>query len=249
MAQLTIASFRTIADKLAAIANEINTDFGTADGFASPVDESDSAQAIVVLLAALTDPDPITDLLDPAENVARNLLGANARSVFLQTFAAILGNHIGGYAAYLTTNADGQGNVEQVDEQFRDALGLVDPKYVFPPATDLGDFAATGATTGTFNDGAAIDQAIYGAADIEGEVINQALGASEVTLTVTGTAFGGVAGGVTRTIVIPSASANGTKVTAAVGTHIVDVTNITIAGATSGDDIQVNAILKRTIAL
>ncbi len=81
MSMLTIASFRTIADKLAAIANEINSDFGTADGFASPVDQSDSAQAIVVLLAALTDPDPITDLLEPAENIASKLLGANAHEV------------------------------------------------------------------------------------------------------------------------------------------------------------------------
>lgn len=249
MSQLTIANFRTIVDKMAAIANTIDGDFGTADNPGSPADPSDSGQAIVALLAGLSDPDPITDLLEPAENMARMLLGANVRGLFLQRFAELLGRHIGGYAAYLTANADGQGNVEQVAAEFRNAVGMVDPKYVFPPVTVLGTFAATGATTGTFTDGNAVDQTLYGAADIEAKVINQQLGASEVTLTVTGTAFGGAAGGVTRTITIPSASALNSTHTADPGTHICDVTNVTIAGATNGDDLQVQTILKRTIAL
>lgn len=252
MAQIAIGSFRSIVDRMAQIAATTESDFGTADAPGTPIDQSDAAQSILDLLEALTDGDVLADLIRPAQGFASSMLGVNMRGLVGVNFADLLAQHVGGFAAYLIANADGQSNVEQVPEEFRDAFGQASAEYVFSPAVSAGNalglFEATGAEAGTFTDGVAIDPTQYGNADIEAEVVNQAIGASEITVTVTGTAWGGVAGAVSRTITITAAANVGVKFTAAAGAHIVDVTNISVTGATSGDDFKINAILKRTIA-
>lgn len=123
---------------------------------------------------------------------------------------------------------------------------------VFPPVTALGTFAATGSGAGTWTEDpdtdGEIDTSLYGAAQLEVEVINQAIGAAAVTVTVTGTDANGDAL-VKSSTEISALAETGTK--ADVGLEadkFATVTSVAITGGTNGDDLRVQSLEDRTLA-
>ena len=247
------ANFETIVDKLGAIASEIESDFGTADGFASPVDMSDSAEAISVLIAALTTPDVLIDLMKPTEDLASKLLGANASKVFLNQYVHAMAQHIGGFEAYCTAalQIDAQGNAEQVPGELKDAAGeLIPAKYVYSAAIDtgegMGSFDVSGSGAGTFNAGTAVANN-RGPCNIEWEIVDGTTGGASIVVTVTALDLDG--NEATRTVTIPPTQSVGAKAVFDVGTWIRSISNIAITGGTASDAFRVNGILRRTIAL
>lgn len=247
MAKLGISDFTTYADKVAAIAQTIKGDFGTGDNPGSPDDPSDSAQSIEDAIRGLSDSDPIIDLLAAARSFADRMLGERVKKELLGTFGRALDLHVGGIPSYLDANADGEGNPQQVSPEFRDAVGLVGAEHVFPPAiTDMGSFSVTGSGAGTFSDGSAVDTSLYGGTEIE-IITTAAIGAANIDVTIVGTDWDGNT--VNRTATVPSGTSNGATVAVDAGVFLVDVTDITIVGGTSGDSFRVDGKLRRTIAL
>lgn len=123
----------------------------------------------------------------------------------------------------------------------------INPLSVWPPiATQLGTYAATGAATGTFTDGDAVNTDVYGPADIEAEVTVQ-IGAANLVLAITGTDQDGASA--TGSVTIPNGSVVGTKVAVTpttAGTRFTDVTAITNSNGTNLDAVKIQTKEDRT---
>ncbi|MBN1319944.1 MAG: hypothetical protein JXA87_03795, partial [Thermoleophilia bacterium] len=122
----------------------------------------------------------------------------------------------------------------------------------FPPVTVMGTFAATGTGAGTWTEDpdteGEIDTSLYGAAQLEVEVINQALGAAAVTVTVTGTDANGDEL-VKSSTEIPALSEVGVKADVGLAAdRFATVTSVAIAGGTLGDDLRIQSKEDRTLA-
>ena len=117
---------------------------------------------------------------------------------------------------------------------------------VFPPVTNLGSFAVTGAGAGTFTDGQAVDTSVYGGAQIELEVTGNPVGAANIDVTVACVLADATTVNKVGTIV--AASPVGTKVALGVGSdRVVNITGVTIALGTNGDAFRVQTKEDRTI--
>jgi len=120
------------------------------------------------------------------------------------------------------------------------------PANVFPLVTEMGRIDR-GASSFTFTDGSAIDEDLYGPAQLEIYVPEgYTIGVADVVVTLTCKLFGG--GTEPKTATMPSGSMAGTAVN--VGTsanRYTDVTNMTATGGTSGDRVAVRSKLLRDI--
>lgn len=127
-----------------------------------------------------------------------------------------------------------------------DQIGLsLTAARVFPEETNLGTYAATGASAGTFTDGSAVDTTDYGGSELEIEVINQAIGANNLVLAITGKYYNAAGTETTDTglsCTVTALAAVGTRFAVTVGTanaRYHDVTAITNSNGTNGDDIKI----------
>jgi hypothetical protein len=121
------------------------------------------------------------------------------------------------------------------------------PANVFPPETVLGTVAVTGSGTRTFTAGAVVPTTLYGGAQVAVRVINQAIGAAGINVTVTGLDATGTSR--TWTGTISAESAEGTVVNLA-GTGVtagIAATACTITGGTNGDDFEIITVEDREI--
>jgi hypothetical protein len=152
---------------------------------------------------------------------------------------------LGALLVYRATRVDFNFN-----QMYHAAMGVyLIPAAVWPPVqTDMGVFESTGATTGTFTDGTAIDETLYSGGDLVFENTTVAMGAINGTYTFTLTKFDGTS----EAKVVPAAGlAFGATLAIGVpGTdRYIDVTNITVTGSANLDQITVKSVVDRVIAL
>jgi hypothetical protein len=146
---------------------------------------------------------------------------------------------------------------DRVSPEFKaicDKIGItITAAHVWPEEVSLGTYAATGAAAGTLTDGDAVDTAEYGGADLEVEVINQAIGANALVLAITAKYYD--AAGDEQTDTGLTCSVTGTSV---VGTRFSvtagaaerryhDVTAVTNSNGNNGDDVEIVTRLDRQI--
>jgi hypothetical protein len=120
---------------------------------------------------------------------------------------------------------------------------------VFPTVTAMGSFAVTGAGTGTFTDGSAVDGDLYGPANLELEVTAKGGASVSLVATVIGKDENGAE--VTGSGEFVAADVGG-KVDVTpdqAGKKFLDVTNITITGGASGDEFKVQSKVDRAVSM
>jgi len=128
------------------------------------------------------------------------------------------------------------------------ALGIyITPAAVWPPVqSDMGVFDSTGAATGTFTDGTAIDTSLYSGGDLVMENTTPAMGAINGTYTITLTKFDGTS---EAKVLVSGGLAFGA--TMDIGVHgtdrYVDVTNITVTGSANLDQVTIKSEVDRPI--
>lgn len=116
---------------------------------------------------------------------------------------------------------------------------------VFPEEVNMGTYAATGAASGAFTDDSTIDTDEYGGGDLEVEVINQAIGANDLVLAITGKYLD--ASGTEQTDSSASCTISGTS---AVGVRVAvtpgvanaryhDITAVSNSNGNNGDDVKI----------
>lgn len=136
----------------------------------------------------------------------------------------------------------------QVAELCRACGILLSAANCFPPVTTMATFVVTGATAGTLTDVDVIDGNKYGPADLEVEITAKVGGDVSVEVTVigadkSGNAVTGLASVSTKDV--------GDKVDVTpdqAGKQFQDVTNITVTGATAGDEFKVQSKVDRAVA-
>jgi hypothetical protein len=228
---LSLADFKTIMDSMAKQASDLAaalTSAGFANNRATILAESDLV---------------VDGALGAAFGVDPTL---NLTAMYAARLAALKAN-LGDLSAYLLANDS------RVHRNINTLLSAgIKPTGIWPApmtgANKLGNYAATGATTGTFTDGAAVDTTKYGKAWLQLHVTH-AIGASLVA-TIIGTKLDGSAQSVPVTLtghIIGDLVAVGTLGSSA--DHFKDVTNVTITGGTALDAFEIESVEERTIAL
>jgi len=121
---------------------------------------------------------------------------------------------------------------------------------VFPPITALGQYDATGAPTGTFTDGSAVDTDFYGDADCEVTVLVNPIGGNDLVLAITGTNEDGDV--ITGAVTVPTGTLAGVSVDivpTVTGERFADITAVTNSNGTAGDSVSIQTKLDRVISL
>lgn len=202
-------------------------------------------------ITGLADPDEAqitADFIDVAIALVDQVeLESEIQTLFARFNGAVT-SHLGGNVNTLLTNAG-----LRVHHLWKRAGNLaILAANTFPPITTMGTFAVTGSGAGTWtedpdSDGE-IDTSNYGGAQLEVEVINQALGAAAITVTVTGVDANGDALEKSSTE-IPALSEVGTKADVGISTErFAAVTSVAITGGTNGDDLRIQSKEDRTLS-
>jgi hypothetical protein len=243
MATISVADFKTLADSIAKQAEILQTAVGT-DGAGSGT-SGKGAQNNVDRIVAFTDPDQITDLLEPAEYALSKILSANALPRLLGGTALVnaLDVHVGGI------NSWGDTNDVRVHWLLAEIVSWLNPARVFPPVVDpMATFDVTGSGAGTYAHVAGIDTTKYGKANLVLKTTS-AIGAAQIVATITCKKIDGTTED--KEVTIPGSTGSGTEFD--IGTHdtdmYVDTTNITITGGTSGESFKILSEIERAIAL
>ncbi len=217
---------------------------------ATPATAAYHAAAFRNLVTALGDPDEAeitADFIDTAIALVEQVELESEIQTLFSRFNGAVTSHLGSSVNTLLTNAG-----LRVHHLWRRAGNLtILAANVFPPVTVMGTYAATGSGTGTWTEDPTtegeIDTTMYGACALEVEVINQAIGAAQITLTIVGTDANGDA--LSKTAVVPLESASGTKVDVGLAADkYATVTAVTSAGGTAGDDLRVQSKEDRTLS-
>jgi hypothetical protein len=188
------------------------------------------------------------DFIDVAIALVAQVERENEIQTLFSRFNSAVTSHLGANVNTLLSNAG-----LRVHHYWKRAGNLqILAANCFPPVTTMGTFAVTGSGAGTWTEDTtsegAIDTSLYGCAQLEVEVINQALGAAAITVTVTGTDANGDAL-VKSSSEIAGLSAAGTK--ADVGTssdEFATVTSVAVTGGTNGDDLRIQSKEDRTLS-
>lgn len=163
-------------------------------------------------------------------------------------FNGAVTSHLGGNVNTLLSNAG-----LRVHHLWKRAGNLaILAANAFPPITTMGTFAVTGSGAGTWTEdpdtGGEIDTTNYGAAQLEVEVINQALGDAAITVTVTGVDANGDELEKSSSEILALAEV-GTKVDVGVeADRFAAVTSVAVAGGTNGDDLRIQSKEDRTLS-
>lgn len=249
MAVISNAALTVVVDKLARYAGEFVTGAeAAADSVLSGVGaldayilDTDDVDVVADLLPAARDldethPNPADSSLLAISGFAAMIAGLNAHLVRYGSAA--------GLDAYLTALNLSTPTL-RVHGDFRKYLATVSAKNTFiPDDLVLATFAATGAATGTFTDITAILTSKYAGAKLV--VKNQGAVTTGATLSVTGKKLDN------STAIITATIATGTdnfETDLSVTTKLfVDVTLITISGATNGNVYEIVAKTDRSVA-
>ncbi|MBN1630031.1 MAG: hypothetical protein JW990_09720 [Thermoleophilia bacterium] len=218
-------------------------------------DDAGSAAAFAAAfrneITALGDPDEAevtADFIDVAIALLTEIERESAIQTLFSRFNSAVTSHLGSDVNTLLTNAS-----LRVHHFWKRAGNLtILAANAFPPVIVMGTFAATGSGAGTWTDDpdteGEIDTSLYGAAQLEVEVINQTLGAAAITVTVTGTDANGDEL-IKSSTEIPLESIVGTKADVGVeADRFATVTSVAIAGGTNGDDLQIQTKEDRTLS-
>lgn len=241
MATLPIATFQTLTDSIAAQYKALRDAFG-ATGTAGTAQYG--ADQNRTRIAALNDVQQTIDLMVTANLAVDTLDRTKWLPGLFSGIINALRNHVGGnFDTYMAAND------ARVAPEFRDVApaGWVATANVFPPVVDpIASYTVTGATTGTFTAGSAIDTTQYGKAAFEVAVTSN-IGAGTVTATLTLTQADGSS--TTRVVTITSGATAGSAFAVGSGSdRFVNCTAIAITGGTSGA-FKVRSKLERTIAM
>lgn len=234
---LTVAEYITMTDHYAAGIGYLVDAIGDLETAASAIGKAVEVRDLITAWAEPDEARVTADLINPAIGVITALGREATLSAFFGMFNSAVLNHLGqdlndwlaadGTRVHHLWKRGGNPNIAAVN--------------TFPPVTVLGEFAASGSGEGTFTEGEEVNTVLYGGAQIELEVINQAIGIAAITVTCTCTTAAGST--VEREGEILAEATVGTKV--ALGTaadRIVAVTAIEITGGTTGDDFQVQTM-------
>jgi len=249
MALITTGDLTVVLDKMARFASELVTGAeGASDNVFS------GAGALDAYILATADIDVVADLLSAARDLdeshpvpANSSLLANAG--FASMITALNAHFVrygavAGLDAHLTALNLSTPTL-RAHGYFRRFLGTVSARNSFIEVDQvLATFAATGAATGTFTDVSAISAASYAGAKLV--VKNQGAVTTGATLTVTAKKLD------LTTVPLTATIATGTddfETDLSITTKLyIDVTNITIAGATNGNIYEIVAKTDRDIS-
>lgn len=258
MAFISTGNLQSILDKLARFASEAVGDPGFSAsfnaGFAqASTDVLSGTNSIATLVLGLADEDQVADLLPAARDLDQThptppqgfLIAVKEISSMLNA----LDTHAKRYGYKSIDDALTALNAStptlRAHGFFRQYFGKITaPNSFIPSDIALAQIVATGATTGTFTHLATIDKSQYGGAKLVAKNVGALT--SDTTVTVTGKKLDGTTQSLTATITIHT-DAHETDLS--VTTKLfVDVTAITISGATSGNHINIVAKTDRDIS-
>lgn len=249
MSLITNGDLTTVLDKLARYASEFS------DGADAAADSVFSgAGALDTFILGLGDVDVAADLIPAARDLDETHPNPADGSLLLNSeFVAMIAGlnaHVLRYSASSTLDAyltalNLSTPTLRVHANFRKYLGTVSAKNTFiPDDLVLATFAATGAATGTFTDVAAILTTKYAGAKLV--VKNQGAVTTGATLSVTGKKLDNTTQIITATIA--TGTDNFETDLSSVLKLFVDVTLITISGATNGNVYEIVAKTDRSVA-
>jgi hypothetical protein len=256
MGIIATSDLRTILDKIARYCGEAasDPDIGSTYGFAAAAGHVLSGSgAIDTFILTLTDRDQIADLLPAARDLDENNPTAPAtiisQAALVKAFMAALDiqcarfgyKNLDGYLTFLNTPTP----TLRTHGLLRRYLGAVSAANNFLTKDQvIATFTATGAATGTYAHVAAVDATQYGPHKLR--MKNVTVLTSAPTVTVTAKKPDGTTSTLTATI--STLTINTETDLSDTGLKFVDVTNITIAGSTSGDEVEVIAKSDRSVA-
>ena len=146
-------------------------------------------------------------------------------------FMRAIDDHVGGINEYLADNG------LYVHYLVRAAYPSIQVRRTFPPVTDFGSMAVTGAGVGTWTPQDSVDPTLYGDGLIE-VVTESLIGAADIVLTITGTDWMGNASAATCTI--PAATANDATIAVSGLDRFVSIdADPTFTGGTNGDAFRI----------
>lgn len=246
MTTIAVADFLLLADSIAK--QEIILDAAMGTGIEADT-MSIGGQNNLTKVLALNDAEQELDLLPGFEAASRKAKTSPSGILLFNEGCVALNKHTDGVDAYLTTKA------ERVAPEFKTVFEMVtgftlSPANTFSPVVDpIATFDVTGAGTGTFTPGAPIDDTKYYAANLILYVSGGATGAAQGTYTITLTKWDGASE--SKDVVVPGSTAENTEFD--VGTHpgdiYKDVTLISVALGTNGDQVKIKSELERAVVL
>lgn len=244
---ITQAEYISFTDKLSEMINVLFTALGDEDTPGSAASEAADFRDQIVAFVLPDEAKITADFIDQAIALVTALERESTIMSYCASFNSAVISHLGtDVNAWLATSG------LRVHHLFRrGGNSSLSPVNVFPPVTVMGTFAVTGSGTGTWTEdpdtNGKVDTRMYADAQLEVMVINQPIGAADITVSITGTDFDGNAQG-PHVAVIPSGSIVGTKVDVDLSTdRFATVTLVTITGGTSGDNFQVQTKEDRTL--
>lgn len=234
MATISTANFLIETKRIAKIIDLFNTAIGDGDDANTPSKGGANALAAI---AALGDNDQLTALLPSAVIVADALKQANYYGA-LYPWLLKLDAHVGGINDYLNDNS------LHIHFNCKTAYPVIQVRHIFPPVTDFGSMAVSGAGAGTWTGQDSVDTSLYGDGLIE-IVTESVIGAADIILTITGLDFDGNV--VDETCTIPNATGNDTTIAVDGTDRFVSVdADPTFTGGTAADAFRIQTKFDRT---
>jgi len=237
MATISTANFLIETKRIAHMIALIQTAFGDGDDANTP---GKGAASALTAIAALGDNDQLNALLPAAVRFAAAAVYQNYYYKAMYDFLRAMDEHVGGINDYLSDNS------LYVNYLTRLAYPKILVAYTFPPVTDFGSMAVSGAATGTWTAEDTVDTSLYGDAQIE-IVTESLIGAADIVLTISGTDHDGNTSQATCTI--PATTANDTTVDvdgAATADRFAAVdADPTFTGGTASDAFRIQTKLDR----
>jgi hypothetical protein len=216
-----------------------------------------AGEIVKSLIAQTGDPAVIEDLQRAANSTALNLLADPHGYDRMAAISKNLSAHVNGVSPYIAsfTGVDEFRACPEFNEVHRSCLGVfITNEQVFsdaigeydgfgdPDGDGMAKFSVTGSGAGTLTPGDDIDDEKYNVGHLKVEVTDAAIGAAEITATITLLDIDGVEQ--EEVVVIPALSVKGAKIdVGAASDKYYSVEDITIVGGTNGDKFRV--ILER----
>jgi hypothetical protein len=258
MALISNSNLQSVLDKLARFASEAVGDPGFSAAFNAGFDKASTdvlsgSNSIATLVLALADEDQVADLLPPARDLDQNhpvpptgfLIAVKEISAMLNALDTHCKRY--GYKSLddRLSNLNASTPTLRAHGTFKQYLGKVTAGNSFIPADlALAKIVTTGATTGTYTHLATVDKSLYSGAKLVAKNVG-ALG-STTAVTVTGKKVDGTTATLTASI---STLTDGHETDLSVTTQLfVDVTAISVTGATTANQINIVAKTDRDIS-
>jgi hypothetical protein len=255
MSLISNGNLQTILDKLARWAGEAvgDAEFNNAFTAGFTVANTDVWSALATFVLGLADVDQVADLLPASRDLSENLPSPpTSILVAVPSVAKLLtalDTHCKNFGStglngHLTT-LNATTPTLRAHGNFRRYLGKLSPANSFlPNDLVLGEFTASGATTGTFAHSATVDKTQYGGAKLIAK--NDGALTSDTTATITAKKLDGTTATLTVTITVHT-DAHETNLSDTT-MKFIDATAVTITGGTSGDKIKIVAKTDRSVA-